>query len=150
MLQDVVEVVAVETECEAGQNLPLADTVAEREAGRDFTTKSDVAELVYIHEYNKSEKDATELQEHLIEEDGELADIKCFTLIHAASKHVRPISHEVADCFDDSPGAHVGRDARLVGELEVMKTQDFSVEVDNNPVELFEDEGGDTHAAIIL
>ena len=125
VLEDVVEVVAIETEGEATQNFPLADTVTEREACRDFTTKSDVAELFNIHEYNEPEKDGAELEEHLLEKDRELTDIKGFTLVHTATEDVRPVPHKVADCFDYSPGARIGRDSWLVGKLEIMKTEDF-------------------------
>ena len=116
MHEDVIEVVAVKTESEASKNRPLADTVAEGEAARDFTAKSVVAELVNIHEHNEPEEDGVELEEHLFKEDGKLANIEGFTFIHTSSKHVRPIPHEIADCFYDT---------RVVGELEIMEAWDY-------------------------
>ena len=103
-----------------------------------------------VHIDDDPEEDVTELAKHLLEENRELTNIKGFTLVHAAPKHVRTVPHKVADRFNNSPGAHIGRDARLVGELEIVKAKDLTKEVDNNPIKLFQDEGGDTHTAIVL
>ena len=99
---------------------------------------------------DESEEDGTELDGHLLEEDGKLADIKGLTFVHTAAKDVRTISQEVTDGLDHSPGTHVGRDAGLVGELEVMEAQGFSKQADDNPIKLFQYQGGYTHTAMVL
>jgi hypothetical protein len=73
--------------------------------------------LINIHEYDDPEKDMADLVEELAEKDGEFAHIKGFGLIHGASKYFRLISEEIADSLNDSPGAHVGRNSWLIGEL---------------------------------
>ena len=112
---------AVEAEGESSKDLALADAVADGEAGRYFTSKLDIGELVDIHIDYESEEDGTELQKHLPKQDGELTNIKSFAFVHGASKHVGAISEEIPNCLHDCPGAHVSRHTRLVGELEVMK-----------------------------
>ena len=99
---------------------------------------------------DESEEDGTKLAGHLVEEEGELADIKGFALIHAAGKDVGAVPHEVTYSLDDCPGAHVGRDAWLVGELEVVEAEDVTEEADDDPIELFQYQWSNTHTSVVL
>jgi hypothetical protein len=126
VLEDVVEVIAVKAEGKSCMDFSLADSVTDRETGRDFIAESDITELVNIDEYDESQIDGADLLEHLLEKDGELANIKSLAFIHTASKDFRAVPHEITDSFNDCPGTHVCRDPRLVGKLEIMKAKDIS------------------------
>ena len=91
-----------------------------------------------------------ELQGQLAEQDGELANIKCFSFVHGASEHIGPISEEVADSLDNCPRTHVGRDSTLVGKLKVVEPKDFTEEVNGDPIELLQNKRGDTDTPIVL
>ena len=107
VLKDVEELVAVKTIGKSRQDLALADTIANSEAGRYFSTKSNVGELADIHVDDEPHEDGAELGKHLTEEDRKLADIKGFTFVHTTAKDIRAISHEVADSIYSCPGTHI-------------------------------------------
>ena len=75
-----------------------------------------------------------DLVEELLEDDGELAHIKGFGLIHGASKNFRAISEKIADGLDNSPGTHVGGHSWLICELQVMEAKGFAKEADHDPI----------------
>ena len=99
---------------------------------------------------DESEEDGTKLAGHLVEEEGELADIKDFAFIHAAGEDVGPVPQEVTYSLDDCPGAHVGRDAWLLGELEVVEAEGVTEEADDDPIKLFQYQGSYTHTSVVL
>ena len=107
VLKDVEELVAVKTIGKSRQDLALADTIANSEAGRYFSTKPNVGELADIHVDDEPHEDGAELGKHLTEEDRKLADIKGFTFVHTTAKDIRAISHEVADSIYSCPGTHI-------------------------------------------
>ena len=54
VLEDVKEVIAVKAVGEACQDLALTDAIADAEAGRDFSAKTNIGELLNIHEDDES------------------------------------------------------------------------------------------------
>ena len=136
VLEDLEELMAVVAVDEPGQDLALADSVANAEAGTDFTSKLDIGELVDVDENNEPEEDRAELQGQLAEQYGELANIKCFSFVHGASEHIGPISEEVADSLDNCPRTHVGRDSTLVGKLKVVEPKQVTKQVDDDQINL--------------
>ena len=150
ILEDVEEFITIETVGKPGQDLALADAIADSEAGRDFSTKSDVGELLDVHVDNESEEDGAELERHLMEEHGEPTNIKGLTLVHRTSKDLGSVSDEVADRLDDGPGANIGGDTGLVGELEIMEPKSITKETDHDPVKLFEHKRSYAYTPIIL
>ena len=101
-----------------------------------------------VHEDDEPKKDNTKIPHHLAEKKTKLAKIKSLRLIHRAAKNIRTIVQEVVGSLQNCPGAHSSRDSRLVGKLEVVEAEGVSEEVEDDPADLFPDQGGDTHAAI--
>ena len=137
-LQQVEEVVTVEAICEAGKDLPLANTVCDHKTCGDLGVEANIGKLVYIHKDDQAEKDTANLVEHLTKQNTELAEIKCFTFVHRATKNFTSVSEEVAYCFSYCPGTHVGRYFSLVGKLKIMEADVMAIETDYNPVNLFQ------------
>ena len=54
--------------------------------------------------------------------------VKCLRHVHQATVHIATIPEEVVDSLDHRPGAHIGRDARLVGKLEIINSKTGSEE----------------------
>ena len=150
VLEDLKELMAVVAVDKPGQDLALADSIANAETGTDFTSKFDIGELVDVDEYNEPEEYRAELQGQFAEQDGVLAKIKCFSFVHGASKHIGPISEEVADSLDNCQGTHVGRDFTLVGKLKVVESKGFTKEVNGDPIKLLQNKRGDTDTPIVL
>ena len=68
-----------------------------------------------VHEDDEPHEDGADLDKHLAEEDGKLADIKGFALIRTTTKDLRAITHEVTDCLYSCPGKYIRGEAWLVG-----------------------------------
>ena len=77
--EEVKTVIAVG---EPGQDLALTHAILDCEAGRSFSSPSDITDLVDIHEYDEAEEDKAEVLHHLLEQNTELAEIKGFRFIH--------------------------------------------------------------------
>ena len=82
VLEDVEELEAIKTVGKPSQDLPLTNSIADSETGGDFRIPADIGELVDIDEDDDSEENMADLAKHLAEENGELAKIKSFGLIH--------------------------------------------------------------------
>ena len=150
ILQDVKELITIKAVGESCQDLALTHAVADCEAGRNFSTETDIGELLDVHEDDEPQKDGAELERHLVEEEGELANIEGLALIHRAAKDIRSVSEEVTGGLDNGPGAHVGGDVGLVGELEIVKSKSLAKEADHNPVKLFQNERCYANTSVVL
>ena len=88
VLKDFEELIAVKTIGKSSQDLALADSIANSEDERYFSTKPNVGELADIHVDDEPHEDGAELDKHLTEEDRKLADIKGFTPVHTTAKDI--------------------------------------------------------------
>ena len=79
-----------------------------------------------------------------------LYKIKSFTHIHHATEHIPTIPQEVADRLNNSPGAHVCGDPRLVGKLKVVNAKLGSKEDEDDPVKKLQNKATDRNCSIIL
>ena len=59
--------------------------------------------------------------------------VECFGHIHQATVHVATIPEEVADSLNDSPGAYIGGDSRLVGNPKIRSEQNQNDPIDQFP-----------------
>ena len=54
--------------------------------------------------------------------------------ISQAAEHITTVSEEVTHSFNNSPCAHVGRDTRLLGELEVIDAEAITKKKKDDPI----------------
>ena len=76
--------------------------------------------------------------------------IESFSHIHQTTEDIPTIPQEVAGSLNNSPGAHVGGDARLVGKLQVVNAKLGSEENEDNPVKQLQNKTADRNCSIIL
>ena len=112
---------------------------------------SDVGILVSVDEYEQSDEDGRQssLQEFL-EQDRVLYKVKCLSHVHQAAEDIPTIPQEVAGSLNDSPGTHVGRDIRLIGELQFVDAKLGSKENDEDPIQQFEYKAADCNCSVVL
>ena len=79
-----------------------------------------------------------------------LYKIKSFRHIHHTTVNIPTIPQEVADSLNNSPGAHIGGDARLVGKLQVINAKLGSKENEDDPVKQLQNKTADRDCSIIL
>ena len=77
LLEDVEEVLAIETVGSSRQNLALTDAIGDGKARRNLTVVADIAELVDVDIYDEPEKHKTD-NHHISKEDGKFTEIKAF------------------------------------------------------------------------
>ena len=79
-----------------------------------------------------------------------LYKIKSFRHIHHTTVNIPTIPQEVAGSLNNSPGAHVGGDARLVGKLQVINAKLGSKENEDDPISQFQNQTTDSNRPIVL
>ena len=81
--------------------------VAQRETLGELIVPPHVDTLVDIHEEEESKKDRREIPIYeFLEENTKLHHIESLRHVHHATEDLTVVPEEVADGFDDDPGAH--------------------------------------------
>ena len=113
----------------------MTNAVSHTEDRGETVVPSNVGILVDVDENEESNEDTREAStEKLLEQEGMFHQVEGFGHIHEATVHIPTIPGEVADSLNDSPGAHVGGDTRLVGKLEVINPKLGAKENEDDPI----------------